>query len=77
MNMTILTTNFEKLNDELYNNSYDYLIMHKQTLKLFEDGWGQRYIIGSDNYPSYRGVPIAICDKFPVGEIDLVKRAKD
>ena len=77
MNMTILTTNFERLNDELYKNSYDYLIMHKQTLKLFEDGWGQRYIIGSDNYPSYRGVPIAICDKLPVGEVDLIKRAKD
>ena len=76
--MTILTTNFERLNDELWKNApYDYLIVHKQTLKLFEDGWGQKYIIGSDSYPSYRGVPIAICDKLPVGEVDLIKRAKD
>lgn len=54
----------------------NYLIMNEKTLSLldndmsFDRGFAKFW--GMENYASFWDIPIAICNKFKLGEIDII-----
>lgn len=55
------------------NTTPNYIIMNHETLVLVDNYYHQLFPLKSGReYPSYQGIPIAICSKLTAGEVDFV-----
>lgn len=82
INIIKLVIDIKKINNEISvrqgikDSTLNYLVMNNETLDQLRI-WTKDPICGSNitynyGYETYRGIPIAICEKLKLGEVEFV-----